>query len=94
MATAEAMLPCGIAVALNSSPASVAFVFQGKQAFIDNREGMLAIWDRKGMRLGDAEYAYHQWYALNEGESLYLYMKDLISKDYTPPQHFGFTWQA
>ena len=82
---AEAMLPNGIAVALNNSPSSVAFVFRGKQAFIDNREGMLAIWDRKGFTLDGKEYVFHQWHTLNEGESLYKYMKDLISKDYVNP---------
>lgn len=82
---AEARLPNGIAVALNNSPKSVAFTFQGQNAFLDLRQGVLAIWDRKALNLDGTEHAHNKWHVLEEDSVLWKYFKDLIASDYVNP---------
>lgn len=89
---AEARLRSGIAVALNTSPHSVAFNFQPQKAFLDIRCGLTATWDKVCMTMDGVNYAYNQWHVLEKGTPFYEYIFDLIDKDYVNPleQMSGF----
>ena len=88
---AEAQLGNGIAVALNNSPKQIAFVRQARTALIDDREGVRAIWDNKGVSINEVDYAFNQWHNLEEDSDLFKYWKSLITSDYQEPivMHFG-----
>lgn len=88
---AEAQLGNGIAVALNNSPFQIAFVRQARNALVDDREGIRAIWDNKGLSINGVEFKFNYWYSLEKDSNLFKYWKSLIISDYQEPMimHFG-----
>lgn len=82
---AEARLPNGIAIALNNSPKSIAFSFQGRKPFLDLRQGILGIWDNQALTIHGTDYANNKWHSIEEDSALWKYFKDLIASDYQNP---------
>ena len=64
---------------------SVAFNFSGRKAYLDLRQGVLVIWDNKGLTIQAEEYTLNRWHTLIEDSPLWNYVKDLIISDYKNP---------
>lgn len=72
-----------IVVALNNSPRSIAFVRPSHlKPYVDIREGLTAIWDKRLVKIGEKEYDYNSWHPLEEGTELFLYFNSLLGNDY------------